>query len=376
MKPRVVLFLSRGVPLAKWDKIGLFEREVALYRRLQVDADISIVSSGNQQELAYTDSLEGMQILYNRWRIPTNMYSLLAPVLHWNDLRQADLYKTNQLDGAWTAVLAAKLHRKPLVVRAGYLWAENFTRQQGVSGKSRLIDRLQRFALRHATHIVVTTPAMKDSLADRYTVPRQKMSVIPNYVDTVQFGPDTTTMRENGRLCFIGRLKQVKNLDMLIDALAPLTQAHLVLIGQGEEQAKLTQLAAQRDVSVEFVGLLPHDQLPDQLNRSALFVLPSKFEGHPKALIEAMACGMAVLGADVEGIREVIRHGETGWLCPPTVAGLREAIQTLLSDAALRQRLGKNARQFVLDHFSLDRIVEQEMALYRHLLAERPSLQI
>ena len=376
MKPHVVLFLSRGTPLAKWDRIGLFEREVALYRRLQADADISIVSSGNQQERAYMERLKGMRILYNRWRIPTNMYSLLVPVLHWNDLRQADLYKTNQLDGAWTAVLAAKLHRKPLVVRAGYLWAENFTRQQGVSGMSRLIDRLQRFALRHATHVVVTTPAMKDTLADRYAVPSQKITVISNYVDTAQFSPDPTVIRETGRLCFIGRLKPVKNLDLLIEALAPLPQARLVLLGQGEEQTNLTQLAAQRSVSVEFIGLLPHDQLPDQLNRSALFVLPSKFEGHPKALIEAMACGTAVLGADVEGIREVIRHGETGWLCPPTVAGLREAIQTLLSDAALRRRLGENARQFALDHFSLNRIVEQEIALYRQLLAERPSLQI
>jgi glycosyltransferase involved in cell wall biosynthesis len=368
MRPHITLFLSRSTPLARWDKLGLFERETALYRCLSRHVDMSIVSSGDEGELAYAARLGQMEILFNRWPLSANLYSLLAPWLHRSALRQADIYKTNQFDGSWTAILAARLYGKPVVVRAGYLWAENYSREMGLSSKMRLIFWLQAFVLRQATHVAVTTTAMKSYLADRYRLPARRITVIPNYVDTVQFGPDPTIAAQNGRLCFIGRLNVVKNLDLLIEALAPLPNTCLAVIGQGEEQDRLMALSRRLGASVEFLGQLPHEQLPAEINHAQLFVLPSRFEGHPKALIEAMACGTAVLGTDVEGIRDVIRHGETGWLCQPTVEGLRQAIQTLLAEPELCRRLGQNGRQFALENYSLEQIATQELALYRTLL--------
>ncbi len=370
MKPRVVLFLSRNTPLARWQKLGLLARETALYRRLSQQVAFALVTSGGAEEQTYAADLGEIAVLVNRWGVSPNAYSLLAPWLHRAALRQADLFKTNQLDGAWTAVLAARLHHKPVIVRAGYLWAENFTREKGAGAKARLIVALQRWVLRAATHLVVTTEAMKAHLLAHYRIPATKVTVIPNYVDSDLFCPRPEVSPENGRLCFVGRLNRVKNVDLLITALSGLPDVRLTLIGQGEEQPRLLELAQRLNVAVEFVGQLPHEQLPAMLNRAALFVLPSRFEGHPKALIEAMACGTAVLGANVEGIRDVIRHGETGWLCPPTVDGLRTAIQTLLADAELRQRLGENGRQFVLQTYSLERVAEEELALYRRLLAQ------
>jgi glycosyltransferase involved in cell wall biosynthesis len=81
-----------------------------------------------------------------------------------------------------------------------------------------------------------------------------------------------------------------------------------------------------------------------------------------------MACGLPVIGADSPGIRELICHGETGWLCGTDSASIRTAIQLLLADAALRQRLGRNARRFVEENFTLDRIVEMELALLREVV--------
>ncbi len=368
MKPRVALFLSRNTPLARWDRLGVLARETALYRHLGGQVAYSLVTSGGIAEQTYAARLGEMQILANRWGLSANVYSLLAPWLHRAALRQVDLLKTNQLDGAWTAVLAAKLHHKPVIVRAGYLWAEHFVREQGSGAKAQLISALQTWMLRAATHLVVTTVAMEAHYVAQYRIPATKVTVIPNYVDTQQFAPDPFVQKENGRLIFIGRLNAVKNLDLLIKALTGIPEAHLLLIGQGEEQSRLAELAQRLGVAVTFAGQLPHEQLPAALNRAALFVLPSRFEGHPKALIEAMACGTAVLGTDVEGIRDVIRHGKTGWLCPPTVEGLRQAIQTLLADANLRRRLGENGRQFAVAHYSLDQVAQQELALYRQLL--------
>src|SRR3546814_18364330 len=101
------------------------------------------------------------------------------------------------------------------------------------------------------------------------------------------------------------------------------------------------------------------------INAGRIFVLPSSYEGHPKTLLEAMACGAAVIGTDVPGIREVIEDGRTGLLCAPTAAALRDAIERLLSDEPLRRRLGGHARPQLemtarLERGSADRRVGSE----------------
>ncbi len=83
-----------------------------------------------------------------------------------------------------------------------------------------------------------------------------------------------------------------------------------------------------------------------------------------------MACGLPVVGADVPGIRELIRHGETGYLCDTSPTGIRAAIQTVLGDATLSARLGRDAREFVVENFSFDKIWDLEMNLLRSLAAD------
>jgi glycosyltransferase involved in cell wall biosynthesis len=118
---------------------------------------------------------------------------------------------------------------------------------------------------------------------------------------------------------------------------------------------------------VRLLGNVQHRQLPGILKSADLFVLPSRYEGHPKTLIEAMACGLPVVGTDVPGIREIIQHGENGYLCGTSPEEIREAIRVILGDSERRVRMGRNAREFVVEHFALDRIVEKELALLEEL---------
>jgi glycosyltransferase involved in cell wall biosynthesis len=86
-----------------------------------------------------------------------------------------------------------------------------------------------------------------------------------------------------------------------------------------------------------------------------------------------MACGLPVIGGDSPGIRELIRHGENGWLCGTDAASIRQAIRTLLGDEALRRRLGQAARAFAVEHFSLDRVVELELEVLRQATEARDA---
>ena len=93
---------------------------------------------------------------------------------------------------------------------------------------------------------------------------------------------------------------------------------------------------------MQFLGRLRNEEIPTVLARSAAYVMPSEWEGHPKALIEAMASGTPVIGADRPGIRNVITDGETGLVCEPTERGLRDALIRLLAEPRLRARLGES----------------------------------
>lgn len=370
----LVFFLSRAVPLSQWNKMGILEREIALYRSLSPYlGSVSLVTCGGAKELTFQDGLGDIRILYNRWRLSPNVYSVLVPFLHWRAMRSGTVYQTNQLDGAWTAIIAGQIHSKPVVVRAGYLWAEFFEAEEGGSLKATVMHRLQAFSFKNAHRVVLTTEAMKQQVSAAYHLPYEKISVTPNYVDTERFRPMPEVESIGGRLCYIGRLHPRKNLRALIEAVARMPGASLVLIGEGEQRQELEDLALQSRAPVQFAGVLRHDQIPTEINRSEIFVLPSLFEGHPKALIEAMACGVAVVGADVEGIRDVIRHEETGLLCPPTVEGIAFALQRLLANAGLRKRLGGAARAFVEQEYSLGRVLELELAVLQQVQHDRPD---
>jgi glycosyltransferase involved in cell wall biosynthesis len=93
----------------------------------------------------------------------------------------------------------------------------------------------------------------------------------------------------------------------------------------------------------------------------------------PKALIEAMACGLPVIGKDSPGIREIIRHRQTGWLCGTDADAIRVAMETLLGDEKLSAELGRRARQYAAQNFALDRIVQMEAAVLRDLIARSDS---
>lgn len=363
----LALFLSRATPLARWEKMGILDRELAIYKAITSElGGLSIVTSGGQEELKYQDELNSC-ILYNRWGLSPNLYSIFAPFLHSSGLKQATVYKTNQMDGAWTAVIAGAVHHKPVIVRAGYLWAE-FHRQEGGKGlKASWIDYLQAFSFRNADLLVMTTERMKGLLVNKYQTPPEKIKVVPNYVDTDLHKPMPGIQPVRGKICTVGRLHPRKNLNLLIESLGGTSDTSLAMIGTGEQQQALERLAKDKNVEVNFMGAIPHNQVPKEINRCEIFILPSSFEGHPKALIEAMACGVAVIGTDVPGIRELIQHGETGWICQVDADSIREAICKILNNPQLRTRLGEKARKYVLENYNLERVAQMELDAIREV---------
>jgi glycosyltransferase involved in cell wall biosynthesis len=138
-------------------------------------------------------------------------------------------------------------------------------------------------------------------------------------------------------------------------------------VGGGPLLATLKQKAQEQGTDVVFAGNIPNDQLPRLLNQCDLFVLPSLYEGHPKALLEAMACALPVIATDAPGNRELIRHEVDGILCGTSANEIRKAVVRLKENKTLRMQLGENARRRVVEEFSIDRVAKLEMDLLRDM---------
>ena len=363
----LVLFFTRGMSLKTWGDIGLIDREVSLYRSLRpYMQNIKFITYGDASDLSYTNRVNDIRVICNRWGLPEQCYISLLTRLYPMLWRGHTIIKSNQVEGAEIALKVSQRFGIKFLARCGYLPSNIAIWRYGKnSPESQEAKQLESTVFHAADCVVVTTSAMYQTIIERYGVKRDKLRIIPNYVDIKRFKP-FTDFREPNLLCFIGRLENGKNVHALLDAIYGL-DVKLVMIGGGNLKGELMAKVKEKGLNVDFLGNVPHNKLPSYLNRASLFILPSYIEHHPKSLLEAMACGLPVIGADVPGIRELIYHRETGYLCGTAPEEIREAIKYVFSDGKLCNHMGNNARDFVKEHFALERIVDMELTLLREL---------
>lgn len=362
---KLALFFTNGVSLQTWDSVGMLNREVALYKELQKrGVGTEFVTYGDAREKEMLDQLPGFGLRSNRFSLPDEIYKRALKT--WPP--KADVFKSNQLLGADVALASARKAKIPFIARCGYLPSLMDAARYGEeSRQAQMARNYERNLLPKADKVVVTTTLAAKTIIEEYGVVSDKVNVIPNYVETELFGLSDA---ENNRIkvgC-VGRLEYQKNLPALVEAICPL-DVELVIVGDGTDRARLIEMAKGARATITLLGNIPNRELPQLLAGLDLFVLPSLYEGHPKALLEAMSCGIAVIGTRVQGIQEIIEDGDNGLLCDVDALSIRNAVQSLMSDRGRRERLGKAAREFVVGHFSLSQIVEKELSLLSEIVA-------
>ncbi len=295
-------------------------------------------------------------------RMKGPLYAALMPLLHEPLFRRLRLLRVMQTGAALPAILARVLFGTRYVTTYGYRYGD-FMRVKGRWLYGFYLDILERVALRLAEKVIVTTPSLEEYV--QQIVVASKIVCIPNGVDLTQFQPADGGRRDGKRVAlFVGRLTEQKNLPLLLGALAPLRdRVRLVIAGEGDQQAVLMALAARLELNVELRGVVAHADLPALHRTADLFVLPSRIEGHPKALVEAMASGLPCVGTDAPGIRDVIDDGVNGLLAAPTEAALREAIKRVLDDELLATHLARGARRTAEAKYDLGRLLDREIDL-------------
>jgi glycosyltransferase involved in cell wall biosynthesis len=359
----LLLFMTRGMSLAAWEKNGSLPRELALYEKLAGrGVKTGIISWGGREERAIARRYPWLRVYGNFFNLPVSRYERLIPLLHTLPLINADLIKSNQTNGADLALRCALFWRKPFVARCGYVWSE-------FVGKVRLglleqVLNLEKEVFSRCHKAIVTSEEAVSYLSQVHGVDPGTFTCIPNYVPDSFYAapvPDYHP-RSPAIITQVGRLGPQKNLFALLEACAGL-DVTVRLIGDGEEKEALEAYAREHGVTVEFKGNVAHEKLPELLTESTLCVLVSLYEGHPKALIEYMACGCPVLATNVSGIRTIIQNDVSGVLCETSAASIRAGVEKLLENPALRERLGRRAREEA-KRYALEVVLKKEWKIY------------
>jgi len=377
---KLVLFFTYGNSLTTWLDSGLLDREKLIYEEHLTQKTVSkiywMTYGVNDAEIArqliYQKQLNpniqvlGMPQLF-KGRIGRLLYSLIMPFYYKKILKSADILKTNQMMGSWTAIIAGKIWKKPVVVRTGYTLTLYAKRSHYSINKIKLYQLVERFSFRHANYGFVSSELDKKYIISKYNVP-EKIRIIYNYIDTSLFYPSEEKQFEDDRIIFIGRLEYEKNLFNLIESVVKIGLT-LDIYGQGSLQKQLEALAHKLDAKVNFMGYLPNNKIAQKLQRYRLFILPSLYEGMPKTLLEAMACGLVCIGTNVSGIQEVIQDGINGYLANGTgVSSITDTIYRV-KNASIQEKelIKKNAIETIHNQFTLKSVWHKEYALFKSL---------
>jgi len=228
-----------------------------------------------------------------------------------------------------------------------------------------------------AAHIAVGRASARD-LEEDADLPRGSISTIHNGVPirrNAQEKPprskteQTNTPSDRKQLVTLARLDHVKGLDLLQDALVGLADVCAVVVGEGPERANLEKRSIELGLNERFSLLGWSDDARAILDDADLFVLPSRAEGLPLSICEAMFAELAVVACDVGSVTEVVNHGVTGLVVPAGDApALRDAIASLLANEPLRSEMGSAGLALATAEFTAEAMARKYEAVYSQIM--------
>jgi glycosyltransferase involved in cell wall biosynthesis len=168
---------------------------------------------------------------------------------------------------------------------------------------------------------------------------------------------------------------KMKSIDLFPEMLSVLAadfpDLRLAITGEGPYKERLFNDFERKGVSemVEYLGVVEWNKVPEIMNRSKVFLYPSREEPFGLSIIEAMACEVPVITTNVYGPKEIVTHNYDGLTIPPDdVIALTGAVRKLLSDESLRAQMGKNARKTVETRFSIENHAKGLIEIYSQLV--------
>ena len=238
------------------------------------------------------------------------------------------------------------------------------------------IPTVARFTLNSSDRILCYSETDERRLRERGI--DTEISVVHNGIDCEKFSPVDGTEDEGLQVLFVGRLKPGKGVDDLLMAFENVAEAFsdatLKIVGDGPLKEDLVKLAKEKEIHprVEFAGRIPNSEMPEIYTQSDVFVLPSKNEGLPRTVLEAMACRTPVVTSSLPQLEPVV-DGAGLIVESDSVEQFADYTSRLLADSSERERMGEIGRRKVKQSYSWNETVRKTSRVYSELLDDNEN---
>lgn len=336
----------------------------------------------NRIPLVPGDALQNIPVL----RYAHTLYRRPSILTRFALKEQFDIiHAHNSLTFGEAAKEISRKFNKPFILELHGLSQES---SAGVLGgiKTWYIERVDRKLLGHCDHIITLTQSLKEWLLSSYELPESKITVVPNGADIEQFSPrnehkvKAEELRKrlgvSGKIImYAGCMDRINGMEDLARVIPQIIQERrdicFIFVGQRPGERRLIALSEEYPQNVKFLPMVPYQEMPAYYQMCDVFVIPrpstiSAETLTPLKLLEVMAMEKPVLGSNVGGIAEVIKHGENGYLFEKgNLGSFKETLSEAL-DTDNRQ-IGKNARKTVIDSYSWDKSAKILQKVYQDL---------
>lgn len=361
----LLLCFSFNVALKDWFEKGFLDREINYYENLSLRSGINItfLTYGDDLDFNYLPSNSKINVIpifskkkRSKYKI-INFFRSISYLIQNKDLfAKYDLFKTNQNYGSWLGVLLKIIHKKKLISRGGYdLFHFSILKKNPI--KILISYLVCLFIYKNSDLIFVPTLFYK-TFIKKYFFIKNNVFLIPNYIDTNVFTP-TISNKSLKKILFVGRLVKQKNIINILKAFSN-TDFSIDILGSGPEKKKIINYIKRKKVKVNFLKNIPNSKMPDLYNQYHFFILFSLYEGNPKTLLEAMSCGLCVIGSNSPGINNVISKNNGLILNLSDYFNIPIQLNKIINTNLLNH-IKINARDHIISKYSINNIIQEEI---------------
>lgn len=363
---QILLIKTFPLSLSEWEKVGIIDRELELFKSIssKTNYNYSIGTFGDNNDLKYSEKIKPIKILPFFKKITfinslflKYIYSFFLPIIFKKNFEHFNIIQSNQFWGSWVLILSKLILRKKIILRQGFNFYDFLIKNKSNKIIILLIRIYSKFIYNYTDFIVVTTYRSRNSISKIFKINKNKIKVIPNFIDVNKFYPINSMKKINKILC-VGRLTQQKNYELLFKSLIG-SNYEVDIIGHGDPKL-YNQIINSNNLKVNFLGNISNQDLPKVYNSYKVYILCSLYEGHPKSLLEAMSCGVNCIGTNVEGIADLYENNNFH-LVELNPKSLREKINFLMQKDS---SINLEASKYIKNNFSIQVIKKKYIRLY------------
>lgn len=367
----IILIFTYGISLKNWKESGLLNREIALYKELnkKYGFKFTFFTYGDSEDIKIVKEFDFINVIAAyKYISPSNLKiinylkTIYLPFKIKKELKNIDIIKTNQLNGCWVGILLKVLLRKPLIIRTGY-----DILQFKILEKKPIYVLIFYYLLTQAGLIfsdvfTVTTKVDKINLEKKF-YKKDNVVVHQNYVVGSYF--QTFEQRHSNKILSVGRLENQKNYLEIIKNLAN-TDLQLDIIGEGSQKEDILNRAKEENVKIELIGSVPNEELIKIYSKYKIFLTGSKFEGNPKAVLEAMSSGCIVISFENENVKEIIKNNKNGILFS-NIKEINSLLKNNINNKEQFEKISTNAIETINKNYSLSSACYRESQIYKSI---------